>query len=568
MSPVYYLNTTAGGEQTLKFFDFFFSRFFFPPATPPPPQPKGPEMPFGLDALLRSQAKSALSGMVEDGLDSLTFSMGFNLELSLKDLRLQPKFLEDATGLRVLAACVRDVKIVVTGGIAGLLSGRPIKVIIDGIYLLLGSMPSPKKDEAARKEAAEQVLREARSFLDLERKGYEQRLLPLLFQALGKDDPAMKDAGEGGFVQKIIDGAIASGEIDITRIHIRYEDAQLGSKPFAVGVTLGRFLTTQSDLSGAKPRSDVPRLQGRLDPPSAPKKVLTYRDANLDSFALYWDPLVKSLPWDLKSRNLGSLQPLLPPPGAKNEAWGPWYAAMAAGVEVPPGFSVGAAAAGGGSSSALTALPPKHFYVLAPISPALAMALNLKNSPLPGARPTDPRPPLANVSVRVQLALGLNPRQMAAAKALGAFMGYKGSVVDALRQFPPPAWSPREALRELQERCAAAGGGGGGGGSGGRVLYVQLRPGVQISLGDDGGEGTEGSPCATIHRALQLAGWEAHPERGWVPPPPRLARALPPPRPTPPLCCCPCPSPQRSSSTTGRRWRGSKGATGRTTRTP
>jgi hypothetical protein len=417
--------------------------------------------------LIQKAAKGALGAFVEeDSLNSLSITgLGVSdIVVTLKDLRLRAETLQDLTGLRFLCGTIRLIKLTITGGLWGLTTGQPIRLEVDGVYVLLGSMPQPKRDEAARSAAAEQAQRSLRYLLELDRKLYEQRLMPLLYTALGLEDPGAKAAdgsSSGGIVERITDGVIGAGVIELTNIHVRYEDTQLGAKPFAVGLTLQRFFTTKADPS--RPAPGVPKLGGGSH---HPVPGLQYRDASLDGFALYWDPLVAAQ----------ALAALVPAPGAaaaSPEGWLALHAAMAAGIEGKP--APGA--------------PSKHTFVLLPISPAVSLALNLKNKP---------GQPFLNASLSVELALGITPRQMAAGKALGAFMGNKSAVVEALQAFPPPAWCAARALEGLGARLSA-------------LVARQPAPGVRIIYvrlegGSDEGAGagaTPGSALRTMRAALR-----------------------------------------------------------------
>ena len=150
--------------------------------------------------LIQKAAKSALGAFVEeDSLNSLSITgLGVSdIVVTLRDLRLRAETLQDLTGLRFLCGTIKLIKLTITGGLWGLSTGQPIRLEIDGLYVLLGSMPQPKKDEAARREAAEQAVRSLRYLLELDRKLYEQKLMPLLYTVLGLEDPGAKEGGGG-----------------------------------------------------------------------------------------------------------------------------------------------------------------------------------------------------------------------------------------------------------------------------------------------------------------------------------------------------------------------------------
>ena len=364
-----------------------------------------------MESLVRMAAVSALGGFAEpESLKRLQFSWGSDVTLTIEDLRLRADRLEEMTGLKFLAGSVKKLNVKLTGGIFGVLKSKPVCVEIDGLFILLGAFPDAKKDEAARKEAAAAFVRELRQRLELNSFLFRQKLSSILMENLGLSE----DGGggkEGGLfnVERIINGVVTSGLVEIKRVHIRYEDTQLGKNPFCVGVTLGAF-ETKGGTGGA--------VSGSPAPPDAPPQLpfvegLTYRTGRLQGLAVYWDPLLAPT----------HLQPLIPPPGSPQESWRAWEAGMNAGI--------------GG---------PGHCYILAPISPSASLAINL-------AKIKDK--PQLQVALKAELLFSLSPRQLAAGKALGAFMGRREGTLALLKRFPPPSWSLEAALAQLSQNTSS-----------------------------------------------------------------------------------------------------------------
>lgn len=428
-------------------------------------------------------AVSALGGLAEpESLKRLNFSWGSDVTIEIRDLRLRADRLEEMTGLKFLAGSVKKLLVTLTGGIFGVLKSKPISVEIDGLLILLGAFPDAKSDEGARKEAAAALLRDLKQRLELNAFLFRQKLSSILMETLGVSESGGKEGGMFS-AERIINGVVTSGRVDIRRVHIRYEDTQLGKKPFAVGVTLAGFETKGAAPSASSTALTTPAAADA--PPSLPHVPgLTYRDSRISHLALYWDPLV------------APMEPLIPPPGSPQASWAAWEEGMIraiAGV-VPPSSPPPT------STSAAMLLPvpppPAHCYILAPISPSASLAINLSKVR---------NQPTLRVALRAELLLALSPRQLAAANALGAFMGRQGATVALLKRYPPPTWAMDGALGSVVRGLPARGGavdwvvklggvlrevggsfsntsGGGGGGGGKSPTASTISPSSSSSL--------------------------------------------------------------------------------------
>jgi vacuolar protein sorting-associated protein 13A/C len=189
------------------------------------------------------------------------------------------------------------------------LGSQPVKININGVYLLLGPVDVANLDP---QEAAERTAIQNRNKLIQAEKSIE-----LAAQLTEHSDP--KNAT---YMQNLTTKIVDNIEISVTNIHLRYEDKRsFPNETFSFGLTLERFLVTTTNEKWEE--AFVAR--------EADSKVRTvHKIARLENCLVYWNvtsPELGGLPFNIWMRTMqelvfkssspvNSLQYILSPPNS------------------------------------------------------------------------------------------------------------------------------------------------------------------------------------------------------------------------------------------------------------
>jgi vacuolar protein sorting-associated protein 13A/C len=160
------------------------------------------------------------------------------------------------------------------------LASQPVKIFIDGIYLLLGPL---NFQEFTPNEAIERSLAHKKARLLQAEKSIE-----LAASLTEQNDPKAAT-----YLQNLTTKIIDNIEIKISNIHIRYEDAQsFPGELFSFGLTLENFIVTTTNNRWEE--TFVAR-EGEK------KEQAIYKKAKVENFVAYWNthsPPLSSLQFD------------------------------------------------------------------------------------------------------------------------------------------------------------------------------------------------------------------------------------------------------------------------------
>lgn len=222
-----------------------------------------------VSAVLASLLNSYLGQYLE--LSDTSISVGS--EVKLKNVRLKESAFAD---LGVPIKCVH-------GKVARLeisipwfsLWTKPTKIKLDGLHLLVVPSTSVHYDEE----------KEAKLSFEAKQKRLQKAEEAKLLQQHDKK-AASEESVNDGFVQRLLANIIKNLEVNITNVHIRFEDKQTNSNgyPYATGVTLAELImkTTSADQEE----------KGTI-------KVFG-KNVALKSFAVYWKPRANLYSTDTK----------------------------------------------------------------------------------------------------------------------------------------------------------------------------------------------------------------------------------------------------------------------------
>ena len=364
--------------------------------------------------IIQSLAPSLLGAFIEPAsLRSLTGTWSGSM-IEARDLKLRPEGLA-SLGLRLKAGSIGHLRLTIPGGLAGL-AGRlyhdAIRLELHDVFLLVDNLPMPKRDEALRSASSH-------ASLDIDASVYRQRLLSIIEQALQEAGTMAGAAGAERATSSagLVEAIAAHGQLELTGLHVRYEDATLRpDAPFAVGVTLARFATQGADDARSSATASTTANNSMVPPPLPYVSGLQYHDARLEGLAVYWDPLDVRHP-------------------------GTWLSNMQSNSEWAAAMSAGIAAGGGGGGSAntiLTSPAPSspgggspgtlHNYILTPTDAGARIALNW-GSKVAGE-------PMLRGALRGALAFGISSPQLRGISTLASFAGKRDEAVALLRLTP------------------------------------------------------------------------------------------------------------------------------------
>lgn len=147
------------------------------------------------------------------------------------------------------------------------LKGKPVKVIIEDVYLL--AVPIIQENYDYEKEIERQVALKLRKLADLE----------LREQASPTNNVSAEEAAKNeSFAESLVTKIVANLQIEIKKIHIRYEDFDnvFTDNPYSIGITLDELSALSTDENW------VPKFINNAF--EATRKVLT-----LKSLCAYWN---------------------------------------------------------------------------------------------------------------------------------------------------------------------------------------------------------------------------------------------------------------------------------------
>lgn len=230
-----------------------------------------------MNVLLQTVVPALLDPYFEkESLKELSASfLGSSIEA--RNVSLLPDALEKLgiTSIRIRHGSIKHLKINIPGGIVGIASRRvlkePVRIEISGVNLLVEGLPTQTPDEIKQSAIKSRI----QKLLD-DRTLYRQAILSLLESVL--EGQLENKISTRGFVELLVE----NGQVELSDIHIRFEDPSLGSRaPCILGVLLRSFTTRNceknSDWSG------VPRTEG-----------IQYRIANIDGLCMYYSSLEQS----------------------------------------------------------------------------------------------------------------------------------------------------------------------------------------------------------------------------------------------------------------------------------
>ncbi len=168
------------------------------------------------------------------------------------------------------------------------LDRTPVRVEIDGVYLLMGTV---RKEEWGSDEVRERKLAIKRSRVD----GAMKKNIAV---KESEDETTLdsKKQQKEGYISRLIQRVIDNIEITVKNVHIRYEDPNLGApedRITSIGVTLGEFLLTTTDENFQVvfvDRTFQPKTLNKKDEGAAASfhQSLIHKLATLKGFGLYW----------------------------------------------------------------------------------------------------------------------------------------------------------------------------------------------------------------------------------------------------------------------------------------
>lgn len=227
-----------------------------------------------VSAVLASLLESHLGQYLE--LSDTSISVGS--EVKLKNVRLKESAFADL-GLPIKCVHGKVAKLEISIPWFSLWT-KATKIKLDGLHLLVVPSTSVHYDE--EKEAKLQFEAKQKRL----QKAEEAKLLQQQTNAAGHEKKTTEDPVNDGFVQRLLANIIKNLEVNITNVHIRFEDKQTNSNgyPYATGVTLAELImkTTSSDQE----EKGTIKVFG--------KKV------TLKSFAIYWKPRANLYSTDTK----------------------------------------------------------------------------------------------------------------------------------------------------------------------------------------------------------------------------------------------------------------------------
>ena len=214
--------------------------------------------------VLESVLKSYLGQYLE--LSDSSISMGSEIRLS--NVMLKESALSDL-GLPVKCVHGKVAKLVIKIPWFHLFSDKTT-IEVEGLHLLVVPSTAVPYDEAKEKRLENEAKQKR-----LERTEEAKRL-----EESTKAESSKEKKENDTFAERLVANIIKNLEVNIKRVHIRYEDSQTstGRYPFAAGVTLAHVqMTTKADGSGETE-------DGKMKLKIFEKQVV------LDSFSVYWRP--------------------------------------------------------------------------------------------------------------------------------------------------------------------------------------------------------------------------------------------------------------------------------------
>ncbi len=171
------------------------------------------------------------------------------------------------------------------------LDRTPVRVEIDGVYLLMGTV---RKEEWSSDEVRERKLAIKRSRVDAAMKKN-------IAVKESEDESHSKNQQKNeGYISRLIQRIIDNIEITVKNVHIRYEDPNLGApedRITSIGVTLAEFLLTTTDESfqvAFVDRTIQPKALNKKDKGASASSAaafhqsLIHKLATIKGFGLYW----------------------------------------------------------------------------------------------------------------------------------------------------------------------------------------------------------------------------------------------------------------------------------------
>ncbi len=219
-------------------------------------------------------------------LSGTTISVGS--EVSLSNVKLKESALSDL-GLPVRCVHGKVQRLVIKIPWFNLFT-KKTTIDLEGLHLLLVPSSSVRYDEA----------KERKEELEAKQKRLERTEQAKQIDAAKEKDKG-KDGGGDTFVERLVANIIRNLEVTISRVHVRYEDKQVGGTgryPFAAGVTLDSVnmtTTAEVDDEGGEDEPDGEGTKVRLK--------LFHKHVELNSLALYWRPKANLYSEDSSTRD-------------------------------------------------------------------------------------------------------------------------------------------------------------------------------------------------------------------------------------------------------------------------
>ncbi|BGP21450.1 Vacuolar protein sorting-associated protein 13 [Rhodotorula toruloides] len=216
-----------------------------------------------LEGVLAGILNRTLSAYV-DNLNTSQLNVGiWSGDVKLRNLRLKKEALDKfRLPVDVMEGYLGDLTLSIPWSN---LSGKPVRVLIENVYLLAVPTDSSKatpEEDAARAQAAK-----------LEKLENAEMLTTQPAPGLSAEEEQKNQSFTTSLINKIVDNL----QIEIRNIHIRYEDKlSVPGHPFSVGLTLSRFSAVSTDENWQP--TFITKHAGPV-----------HKLATLDSLAVYFD---------------------------------------------------------------------------------------------------------------------------------------------------------------------------------------------------------------------------------------------------------------------------------------
>ncbi|KAK4050444.1 Vacuolar protein sorting-associated protein 13 [Microbotryomycetes sp. JL201] len=222
-----------------------------------------------LESVLAGVLNRFLSAYV-DNLNTGQLNVGiWSGDVKLRNLRLKKEALDKfRLPVDVVEGYLGDLTLSIPWSNLG---GKPVRVLIENVYLLATPTDSSKttpEEDAARAQAAK-----------LEKLEHAELMTTTPTSGMSLEEEKKNQSFTTSLVNKIVDNL----QLEIRNIHIRYEDKlSVPGHPFSVGLTLSHFSAVSTD-DNWKPAYVVNPMNG------------VHKLAKLESLAVYFDTDSKSL---------------------------------------------------------------------------------------------------------------------------------------------------------------------------------------------------------------------------------------------------------------------------------